>query len=874
MIPKGKYLLFILCTLSLIPSTGFSQKISGVIKDAEGNAIKYATLYIEELQTGTSANQHGEYAIYTGKGAFNLSVRALGFTPSYEKITVKTTDVQKDITLYQQSYILAGVTIRADNEDPAYSIMRNAIARAPAFINQAESYSSELYMKGAIKVKKIPKIIAKKLEVNGERPQEGQIYINESVSRITFNAPDKYRQEVISVNNTFPFENNDAPVLQMSSGSIYKSMDDFYISPFAPNAFAHYNFEHVGLLQDGEYYINKIKVTPKRKSKLLMEGYLYIVDELWCVYSYDIVLKPMFTSVRLKQFYAPVKGNNFLPVNIFAEADFSAMGVEASGTYTSTIKYFNVKINPQFSMNSISKQVYNPVVDTTAKNEKPQNEKIEKIDLKLEELLSNNNPTTRDMFEMEKLMTKKAELLEVEERDNKLEVGPYYEQIVNKDAYKHDSTYWDSIRPIPVSDEEQYTYRKHEEKQIQEESKSVVLKSLEIAAIGNNEWERSRKHYLFYPGLFALRNIGFNPVDGWQLKQHLKYRWNIDSLSHMIEITGHAGYAFSRESFFGHAHAVIEHIPSKNGVIILAGGYGSRNFNTGGDMGTPEDINMFYNLFIKESYVKYFHDTHFGIFHNIELINGLSMFTGLGYNKIDSLHNNTNFSFLYPDDQYLPNIPDNSELTVENISPREQVSYRIGLAYTPKMTYRIIKGKKYPERAKYPIIAAGYTGNILLPGNATGFGKVNFSVSQYFDFYKISSLKYKLETGTFVHNNNVHFSNFKHFRTYSEIFTTRWFNYEGYYLLNSYEYSTMGKYFEGHIHYKNKYLLLKRLPIISNTLWDENIYASWLTVEGKRPYFEVGYSMSDIMFMGEIGLFVGFKQHYFHGVGLKASFVF
>ena len=84
----------------------------------------------------------------------------------------------------------------------------------------------------------------------------------------------------------------------------------------------------------------------------------------------------------------------------------------------------------------------------------------------------------------------------------------------------------------------------------------------------------------------------------------------------------------------------------------------------------------------------------------------------------------------------------------------------------------------------------------------------------------------------------------------------------------------MGKYFEGHIHYKNKYLLLKRLPIISNTLWDENIYASWLTVEGKRPYFEVGYSMSDIMFMGEIGLFVGFKQHYFHGVGLKASFVF
>jgi hypothetical protein len=120
---------------------------------------------------------------------------------------------------------------------------------------------------------------------------------------------------------------------------------------------------------------------------------------------------------------------------------------------------------------------------------------------------------------------------------------------------------------------------------------------------------------------------------------------------------------------------------------------------------------------------------------------------------------------------------------------------------------------------------------------------------------------------------NMHFSNFTHFKTRQEPFTTGNFKYS-FFLLNNYEYSTGKKFFEGHFQYNTQYLILKRLPWVSNQLWTENLFINYLLVEGHKPYYEAGYSMGEIFFAGEIGVYTGFKGSEFHGVGVKAAFNF
>lgn len=861
-----KLLLFFLL---LIPFKAYLQEIKGTISNDAGNPIAYATIYIDELQTGTSANHLGKFSIKVNPGTYHINFRSMGYSPVSRQLVIDKASMELNIVLPMQSYILAGVTVRADAEDPAYSIMRKAIARAPGFMKQAESFTSEVYIKGSAVATKIPKVLQKRMEVNGQQPQVGQTYVNESLNRMRFKAPDHYVQEVISVNNSFPMADENVPVIGLISNSIYESQPDFYISPFAPNAFSHYNYSYEGLLQDGAWFIDKIKVTPKRKSKLLMEGYVYIIEDLWCLYSYDMVLNPPYVELNIKQHYGPVKGNNYFPVNLFVAAKMSFMGIKAQATYTTTIKYDSVVINPAFSQDKISTAITqtNEALEHDVAQENP---KVQEIETKLEALYTRNELSHREMMEMQKLMAKKATLLEEEKRDNPLELTSNYKQIVNKDALKRDSLYWDSVRPVPASPEEKISYKKIEEKKAREDSASWASKASRLAFFGNYEWERSKKFHLYYPGLLNLRNYRFSPVDGWAFNQSFKIYWKPDSLR-TVQIKGMAGYAFARESLFGKGQVTLWYNRLKNRVIFLDGGYLANDFNN--HTGTPEFMSSVYNLFLKENYIKFYNDAFMELTHITELVHGMEWRVKTKYQQTGELHNNSNFSFLYPNKNYEPNRPENKTVNQSNLDRSEL--FRIGnsISYTPKQYFEISNGRKRNLHSKWPTFVTSHNWAIPLSSSFSGFHQLEFGLHQTIDYYSVSSIYYRANAGVFFDKNRMHFSSFKHFKTIPEYFTTQKFR-EGFFLLNNYEYSTATHYLETQFQYTTQFLLLKRLPIISNQYWTENLYLNTLWVDKHRPYYEVGYSLGQIMFAGELGVFAGFKGSEFHGVGIRGTFVF
>ena len=84
-----------------------------------------------------------------------------------------------------------------------------------------------------------------------------------------------------------------------------------------------------------------------------------------------------------------------------------------------------------------------------------------------------------------------------------------------------------------------------------------------------------------------------------------------------------------------------------------------------------------------------------------------------------------------------------------------------------------------------------------------------------------------------------------------------------------YSLSTPEFYGEVHLKYTTPYLLFKLLPPLTNTLIRENISFSYLGSRFHVNYTEIGYSMSEILLLGEIGVYAGFEDIKYKSAGVK-----
>jgi len=100
-------------------------------------------------------------------------------------------------------------------------------------------------------------------------------------------------------------------------------------------------------------------------------------------------------------------------------------------------------------------------------------------------------------------------------------------------------------------------------------------------------------------------------------------------------------------------------------------------------------------------------------------------------------------------------------------------------------------------------------------------------------------------------------------------------NYEDAFMIPSfYSMSTPEFYTEVHLKYTTPYLLLKLLPVLSNTLMRENLSLSFMGSRLNPFYTELGYSISEILFIGELGVYAGFDNFIYRSVGVKATLKF
>jgi hypothetical protein len=871
-------LLWLFCSYSL-----FSQGIVGTIYDESNQPIPYATVYIENLQTGTTANEKGFFKFKLEPGNHKITFRAMGYYPSYKEIAITNKFENIDIRLKTQVYQLNEVVLSKSKEDPAYAIMRKVISLAPFHLNEVKHYNSDVYLRGTIVIIKIPKLMGNMFKINDKSLKSGDVFVEESYNEIAFDAPKKYNQKVKSIKSSFPpSQKGKVNPIGLVQGSFYDQSDDYMISPLSTKAFFHYNFVYEGFSMEGNNIIDKIKVIPRRKSPQLYSGYMYIVEDQWCIHSYELTDEQSFGTEKIRQVFANVKGNVWLPVshNFFAKGGF--MGAKGEFNYTASIKYTDIAINEKNIKNKVQVAEKKPEEKTAIKEtEKKKSKDLEEI----EKLSAKDNLTTREMIKLSKALEKEYKKETADDPDS-LEIKSNRSFTFEKDAFNKDSDYWQTVRAVPLSateissvlhiDSAQYALKtRTKADSVPKQNVQKHKTNLGKLIIGGESWLFADSAItLKYNGLITPSSFGFNAVDGYFVYQSFELTYDIDSVRN-IKVLPKVGYAFNREALQWKIRSEYNYSPMHRGQLSVEGGIHSSDFNSAS--GIKPIVNTFAALCFKENYIKLYENRYINLSNQIDIANGLKFVTTANYSHNISLVNSTDFSFIDRKELYKPNIPDNSYYVIYANNIHKSFWYNVNIDYTPRQHYRITDGQKRMMYSNYPSIGINYKQAFSgVMGSTSSFQQVEIGLYQWKNLGFFNNFQYNIRAGKFFNTKNLHFSEFNHFNTQNiPVNLNDFYGFrDTYTLLDYYKYSTNDYYLKGSISYQTPLLLIKYIPGISKLGWNENIYLNYLTTPALKNYTEVGYSLSEIYYMGTAGIYASFTDGKYNGFGIRVSILF
>lgn len=897
---RVKGLVWIIFFLVLAELPASSQKLKGRIFDQSGDPVGYATVYINELKLGTTSNARGDYELRLPPGSYNILYQSLGYEPVIETIVIGEDDVEKNAVLPEQIYEIPEVRISRSDEDPALSIMRKVIGLAPYYLNYIDHYKAEVYIKGNLFIRRIPKIIQRSMRMgrNGEssyvsaggKPsededilKEGDSFFLESFNEIEFNAPDKYVQRVISFNSTFPDQGNDISPMDYIQASFYQPViAELAISPLSPQAFSYYKFRYIGTTFQGNNTINKIEVIPRQKSQQLFSGTIFIIEDLWCLHSVDLTNENIAGKIRVRELYIPVKEDVWMPVSHQFDIDLQIIGIRADVGYTSSVKYLDVTPNEKL-------QKPGDLATGFAGRYQPDS-LVTKSGSEINRILQKEELTNRDMVKLGRLLDKESKKTRPDSVAKSLEIKDNTTHIIEPDASKKDSAYWADIRPIPLSEIELKSVRKSDS--IRTASSEIRKSSADTSSFQGSQkrlsgfrttinrvmsghtWSDTSGLRFTYGGLMNLKSFSFNTVDGFIYG--LDFRIN-KQLRHSRSISVYPDFrfAFSREKLMWRVNANYSVQGMNPSQFYIRTGRTSTDMGKSG--GIDPLINSFTSLIMERNYMKLYDSRYLTIGYETEIINGLKLNFEGGYEERRLMDNNTSFSIFDTRREYTPNIPVNEYLDPDNgissfLSDNNHFEFVTNVTFTPYQKYRVYNGNKSPQGSDWPTFMVtwkhGANQDVSSSGNYDHFDMFRLEVSQRRETGPFSELRWRIRTGGTTNKNVLPWFDFFHFNSqpirilidsYDDAFML-----PAYYSLNSPEF-----FGEAHLRYTTPYLLLKLLPGLSNTLIRENLTVAYLGTGNRDHYTEIGYSLSEIFFIGEAGVYAGFNNLKYNSIGLK-----
>lgn len=801
-----------LLILNLILSTQiYTQNFKGRITDTTGEALYGSTIYIKDINQGLVCNEDGYYQTTLSPGNYRIEYKCLGFKREERKIQIKPGETTTlDITLTENPFTLAEVIV-SNQEDPAYPIMRKAIEKAPLYAGAAKEYTADVYIKVNAELLKVSSFIdkmAKKEEGIKLSDFKEQVFMQESFNEIQFTTPDKYKQTVKAFSSSIPDNLDSKDAMGLLNSSLYMPKVGGYISPLNPKAFSYYKFRYEGFSEENGTTVNKIKVEPKLKDPVLFDGFIYIADNTWHIYSAELNTNAYGVKQAYTVSFQELSANTYLPITYLIASDISILGINATMNYYASLTYTDIKVNED-----IVKE------------------------------LAEKKPKKREF--------------EIQRWDS------LYSVTSDSLATKRDSAYWTKIRVVPLEEREIATLVRKDS--IQQHLDSARKKhdnpgfSLESILNGGRFGSDSSKVTVRYEGLLGGALKEFNFVDGWWLGQKFDISTKIGK-HNRLDVSPYLYYTLSRKRLLGGGDINLSYAPMHLGKLKISAGSVSEDFN-------PDGIHRFNNfsssLIYGKNYNFYYQKDYISVFNDIDLANGLKLTTGAEIARRRGLQNSTDYTWgkkkeikpnIFPDERF------------------DKTAAYLGLDYTPYAYYVINDGAKsyvkYTSPTFYIMYSRGFSS---WQTNNSKYQKLSGGLYQNIKLSEFSNLDYGLEGGGFIGNNGkMHFADYQHFNT-SNVTVNLKSPFTSFMLLDNYTASTNRYWIRSNINYESKYILLKRLPFLQGKMFNESLHLKNMYTPDMKLYTEAGYSLNFTKLLN-LGAFVSFRKAKYQDFGIRILF--
>ena len=787
-----KKFLFLIFVIFTLPT--FSQ-IKGTITNDKDETLSSVTILIENSYNNTTSNDKGLYEINIKKtGKYTLIFQYLGYKTRKITVDVESFPFVLNLKLSEENYILSEVSI-SSKEDPAKQIIRNAIASKKLNAERTTKYKADFYSRGIFRIKDAPKKIMGQTvgDFDGalDSTRTGILYLSETVSKLQFQKPDKMKETILASKVSGKdngFSFNNAADVNFDFYENYLPFQINIISPINDNAFNYYKFKI-----EGSFFNENNQQINKIKVIPRRDTEPVVEGYLYIVEDSWAIYAVDF-SLKGYRMQTPAIDNLILKQNFsFNKADLIWTKNTQSIDFIAGIFGFNVS----------GKFTY---------------------------VYSN--------YEFEPKFTKKTFTAEV--------------LTFEKEANKKDDNFWNTIRPIPLTEEESNDYIKKDSIQTLRKSKPY-LDSIDKK---NNAFSLSKIVFGYtYKNSFQNRTItyeaplttlGFNTVQGYHLSSKLGFvkRNPIDRTN--LSFGSTFNYGFSENKLRVKGDFLSRFNNQKNATISFSIGSVILQFNDRNPISPI--VNTVSTLFFKDNYMKLYDKNFAKIVYSQEIVNGFSVNFNAEYSERKPLFNTTNFTILKNNNLYTSNNP----LEPYNF---EIPAFEKHNLIKAKITGRINFGQKYWSRPdgkfnipneKYPTLFITYEKGLAGNKSQYDFDYLSSQIIQNFSLGNKGKLGLNLVAGKFFNAQNISFVDYKHFlgnqtrigqsENYLNVFN----------LMPYYTNSTNKKFLEFHSEYNDNGFVMNKIPLINKLKSNLVVGFHNLSISNKTPYQEFSVGLDNL----------------------------
>ncbi len=731
-------LILLIAIANLAQSQTF--KLTGTITNAAREPVSLVSVQVKDWHTGTLSKDNGTYSLTLEEGNYDIIYSIVGYKSQVVTLVIKKNYVQ-NIILETDLFSLENVTVKARYRDNAAEIIKNVIRHKDSLQSATGAWSSKVYIKAVQQdsSSRVKKSKTKKDTAIANRDIAGMAMAEISL-QLDYASANKIKEQRLGVKK---------------AGS---SEDLFYLSATEGSFDFYENLIKVPGLSTAPF------LSPVSYSGLLGYKFKTLKTEKRGAYKwYTIAVKPRQMS------------------NATVEGEITIC--DSNWTIQHTVFQFPKYHLPQYDFFEVE-QWYDTAHNHQALISKQQftyNSKTGK------EKLSGITTVTFSDYELNKQFPKNYFGVEV--------------SATTTEAYKRDSTFWQSARTEPLTAKE-IKFIHYKDSIYRVTNSKPYLDSIDRLT-NKFTWKK----------LLLTGQTLYN--------RELERTWQLPPLPGLYQPFAFGGSRISPGVGY------FKTSPSRKNMRVFADvSYGFRNHDVNGSVSLNRMYNPFnrgfYGVSLRREFDFIFQgdawinmlkrsnqylNNAFGLYHGLELVNGLFLYTDLDVAFRRSLNDYKTGTAI---DSLLGNVLTNNQAIA--FESYNAVYGKIRLEYTPRQRYirepkeKIILGSKWPTF--YTTWRKGVSGIL---NSTIDFDYWDAGMRQEISFGLLGLMHYNINSGNFLSRKDLRLVDYQFMRRGNPIFFS---NPDVSFQALDSTFSVFKRFYQGHVVHEFNGYLINKIPLL------------------------------------------------------------